>query len=293
MSFVKEILKIYVHWGRGVWGLIRLIVKKIKAGFKNLMAFTKKVFGKKPVKLLSGFLKYAVVLFLGTVVLLSLAPLFSIPGFQSLVVMSGSMEPEIRTGSVVVVRPSETLVVGDVITFARPDDPKNFITHRIESIDDSIIKTKGDANNAADNWEVHQEDVQGKVAVSVPYLGYAVHFAKTQRGFVLLILLPALLIILDEVWAIKKEMEKKYEAKLAAALKAGSQKKGRKKAARSGAAKKAARSGAATVAMLALGLLALGVGSGQTAALLSDTEESVGNTITVGVWDVEEDPPSR
>jgi len=230
-GFIKEILKTYVRWGREVWGLVCLTVKKIKAGFKNLMASIsrkakfrrsngtsrlpkvrrrrvqsetechpavagwesmKKVFGKKPVKLLSGFLKYAVVLFLGIVVALSLAPLFSIPGFQSLVVMSGSMEPEIKTGSVVVVKATPAYEVGDVVTFPHPTSPGDLVTHRIEGFEDELIKTKGDANNAADNWEVRREDVQGKVAVSIPYLGYAVHFAKTQRGFVLLILLPAL-----------------------------------------------------------------------------------------------------
>ncbi|MCG2686258.1 signal peptidase I, partial [Candidatus Parcubacteria bacterium] len=197
--------------------------------------------------------------------------------FQSLVVMSGSMEPEIHTGSVVIVRSAETLAVGDVITFARPDDPKNFITHRIESIEDDIIKTKGDANNAPDNWEVRQEDVQGKVAASVPHLGYAVHFAKTQRGFVLLILLPALLIILDEIWAIKKEMEKKYEAKLAALEKK-----------QSDSGRKRGRGVVTVVAMSALGLLSLAVSCGRTSALFSDTVTSSGNTISAGVWETAE-----
>ena len=213
-------------------------------------------FGKKILPLI----KYGGVIFLGLVVVLSFAQNLPIPGnFQSLVVMSGSMEPKIHVGSVAIVKPSEDIKTGDIITFSDPRDPTSLVTHRIESIENEIFKTKGDANNTPDNWEVTKDNIVGKFLFSVPYLGYAVNFAKQPPGFLLLILFPALLIIINEIGSIKKEFGKKYE------------KKGENKT---------------TVAAMAIGVafLTFAFSSGKTLALFSDTETSSGNTITVGVW---------
>jgi signal peptidase len=56
---------------------------------------------------------------------------------------------------------------------------------------------------------VYPENVIGKVLFSVPYFGYAVAAAKTKYGFLAIIIIPAALIILDEMKKLYDELKKK------------------------------------------------------------------------------------
>lgn len=159
-------------------------------------------------------LKYLGIILLAAIVFLSFAQNLPIPGnFKSLVVMSGSMEPKIHVGSVAIVKSSEDVRIGDVITFKDPRDPKNLITHRVVEDKEGIFKTKGDANNASDNWEISKKDIVGKFLFSVPYLGYTVNFAKSQKGFIFLVIIPATIIIYAEALNLKKEIVRVIMAK--------------------------------------------------------------------------------
>lgn len=146
------------------------------------------------------------------VVLLIVISAFPVTGnYKILVVQSGSMEPAIHTGSVVVVWPEKEYREGDVITFKSTASKLDSVTHRIVKIEDvgqgKVFTTKGDANNANDTNTVSSDKVIGKVLFSVPYFGYAVAAAKTPYGFAALIIIPAILIIYDEVKKIKKELK--------------------------------------------------------------------------------------
>ncbi len=136
-------------------------------------------------------------------------------------VQSGSMEPAIKTASIVVTLPSETYSQGEVITFqagghSRPEafskGGKNIVTHRIQAklypsgaTSPPIYKTAGDANEDFDNWDVANSDIIGKVVFSVPYIGYVADFAKKPQGFILLVIIPATIIIYEELKSILKE----------------------------------------------------------------------------------------
>lgn len=128
-----------------------------------------------------------------------------------MIVQSGSMEPAIKTGSIIAVKPVENYKIGDIITFKRRGE-KDLTTHRIVEMrveqGSPIYTTQGDANNAPDMREVKESEVTGKALFAVPYLGYAVDFAKKPVGFALLIIIPALLIIGDEIKKIIKEVKK-------------------------------------------------------------------------------------
>lgn len=128
---------------------------------------------------------------------------------QMKIVKSGSMEPSIMTGAVVLIRPKTSYVVGDVITFA-DENASIPTTHRIvESYTESgqtMFATKGDANEENDALHVSASSVIGSVAFSVPYVGYVIDFARQPIGFSLLIVMPALLIILGELDKIRKEI---------------------------------------------------------------------------------------
>lgn len=129
------------------------------------------------------------------------------------VVLSGSMEPSVPTGSVVVVQPNTSgYGVGEVITFSQKSG-KDAVTHRINTIDnvDGVISytTKGDANNQVDNSTVAKDQVVGKVIWTIPYLGFGIEYAKKPYGFILLVIVPATIIIYEELKNIGREMGKK------------------------------------------------------------------------------------
>jgi signal peptidase len=71
-------------------------------------------------------------------------------------VYTGSMEPAIPVGSVVVIKPAnpETLKVGDIICFKTEAESPKTVTHRIIGITSQGFITKGDANEDPDQWIV-------------------------------------------------------------------------------------------------------------------------------------------
>jgi len=131
-----------------------------------------------------------------------------------MIVQSGSMEPAIKTGSIVVVKSIDEYSIGDVITFQRAGE-KVSVTHRIVETREvngvTIYETQGDANNVSDREGVVKKEIIGKVWFSIPYLGYIINFAKQPIGFILMIVIPSLAIISDEVKKIHKEVDKKKE----------------------------------------------------------------------------------
>jgi signal peptidase I len=141
---------------------------------------------------------------------------------QIFVVQSGSMEPAIRVGSLVLVQPKHEYHIGDVIT-ARVEqtvaDESLTVTHRIidvEEIDGAIAyTTQGDANNTPDADKRPHNSVIGKVTFSIPYLGYPIAYAKTQTGFIILIVIPATIIVYNELATIRKEIKKKINKRKA------------------------------------------------------------------------------
>jgi signal peptidase len=121
-------------------------------------------------------------------------------------VQSGSMEPAIQTGSVVFVKtiPPEDVSEGDVITYE--DDGGALITHRViekHTAGSSLrFETKGDANESPDPEPVYRSEYVGTVLFSIPFIGYVVAFGNTQLGYVTLVLVPVLLLIFSELWAL-------------------------------------------------------------------------------------------
>lgn len=148
----------------------------------------------------------------GLVVLLAFVvpfAVYAVPGMiganHSFVVLSGSMEPEISPGDVVIVEETdpETIGEGDVVTFAEADGDTP-VTHRVVGIvergDTVAFETQGDANPEPDSTPVPGENVIGSVVLTIPFIGYVIQFANTTVGFALLVGLPIGLLLLSEVW---------------------------------------------------------------------------------------------
>lgn len=125
-------------------------------------------------------------------------------GWRVDAVLSGSMEPELKVGSLVVTRPveAETIAVGDIITFRPPTVGENLITHRVVGIGQSsslYFETKGDANDNPDPFTVPARNLVGKIYLHVPHWGYFTEFLKTPFGFLLAVVIPGFIIIVAYV----------------------------------------------------------------------------------------------
>jgi len=158
------------------------------------------------------------IVFLATIALLLIISIFPITGnIKFMVVQSGSMEPAIKMGSVVMIKPANDYKIGDIITFGEVTRIKSPTTHRIYDMKviegKPIYITRGDANNAPDQKEIQKRDILGKVLLNVPYLGFAIDFAKKPIGFILIIGIPAAVIVSDEIKKIIKEIKKTKETK--------------------------------------------------------------------------------
>lgn len=143
----------------------------------------------------------------------------SLPGQVRLfVVRSGSMAPALPTGSLVVVGQKDSYNTNDIITYlteadANARNANRTVTHRIVDVKDGEIGrsyiTKGDVNDVADREAVPASQVLGRVLWHIPYIGYPVSYAKTQMGFVGLIVIPATLIIYSESMSIVRQVKEK------------------------------------------------------------------------------------
>jgi len=160
----------------------------------------------------------------GTVVALVLAAAVPVVvGGRSFSVLSGSMEPNISTGDLVITLPiaPADAVPGDIVTFNDPIDESRLITHRVASSTDVGEKyrfvTKGDANNSVERWSVPTSGRIGKVMVRLPKLGYVMTATRSPAARVALVTLPALLLAGFALASIWRRPSKEKEAADAAA----------------------------------------------------------------------------
>lgn len=142
-------------------------------------------------------------------------------GYQLKTVLSGSMEPGIKTGSIIAVKTGgdmERFKEGDVITFKEEDN--KLITHRVTEVMNNgkqvLYRTKGDNNDSEDMNPVLSNNVVAKyTGITVPYLGYFIDFTKSKNGSVLLLILPGLLLLgyaSFTIWQVIRSIDKKTTA---------------------------------------------------------------------------------
>jgi len=116
-------------------------------------------------------------------------------GYHPVVVLSGSMEPTYKIGSIIYYKKvvEQKLKKGDVITF---DINNKTVSHRINNIDNELIETKGDANKVPDINKIRYENVRGKVGkLSIPYVGY---YIKMVNDNLTIVVIVAVIILISE-----------------------------------------------------------------------------------------------
>lgn len=100
-------------------------------------------------------------------------------GATAYTVLSGSMEPDLPQGTLVVIKPASMsdIGIGDVITYQIESGAPEVTTHRVVAVGEHpefgrILQTKGDANRTPDRDWVREEQVKGKLWYSVRHLGF-------------------------------------------------------------------------------------------------------------------------
>jgi len=158
--------------------------------------------------------KYLVVAILSVSAIISF-PIFLWPASiggntHYLIVLSGSMEPTIPVGGIIIARNvnASNLEVGDVIVFQPPQrvtekGGRVLITHRIVEVTEQGFVTKGDACEENDKGIVTPDRIVAKQWLTMPYVGYGIEHmrtvARSKMGFLVLIVLPASIIMFGEI----------------------------------------------------------------------------------------------
>jgi signal peptidase I len=140
----------------------------------------------------------------------------NILGYQLKTVLSGSMEPEILTGSIIAIKPGgdqTRFKKGDIITFVQKDH--SLVTHRVLEVrgegEQTSYLTKGDNNEDPDLEPILSKNVVGEYkGFTIPYLGYGMDFAKSKEGTAILLILPGLFLLLYSgvsVWKAFRDLD--------------------------------------------------------------------------------------
>lgn len=157
---------------------------------------------------LDGALRALSVLSLLLLCFLALGPRSGL--YRPVTVLSNSMQPTFSRGDLVVATPEPiaSLKVGQVVSFQIPVGDHRVESHRIVEIFNPgvapVVRTKGDASEAADPWNAQLTgDTAWVVSATVPELGHLILWMRDPRiRLAALFLSPALLAVrmLLRIW---------------------------------------------------------------------------------------------
>lgn len=144
-------------------------------------------------------------LFLGTILVIVFFTIGSntniLGGYKSFMVLSGSMEPAILIGDIIITHRQDQYIKNDTVTFYGEDN--RVVTHRIVSVSQEKnqmrFNTKGDANRSEDDASIYQEAIIGKVIFIIPKLGYLVNFSRSIPGLIIMVFIPSLALIINQI----------------------------------------------------------------------------------------------
>lgn len=124
-----------------------------------------------------------------------------VAGAEPYTILTGSMEPTLKPGTLVVVRPVDPaeLSIGDIVTIQLESGKSTMVTHRIVGIGMTLdgelrFTTQGDANEIPDAEERLPIQIRGELWYQVPYVGYvSTAFTGEQRQWGVIAVAVALL----------------------------------------------------------------------------------------------------
>lgn len=168
----------------------------------------RKIIDNKVFKIIYGTLKFIcifiLVLYVAFLAAQKLSNNSSIGGFRVFTIVTGSMEPELKVGDVILVQETdfEDLKLKDIITYESKGQGTDgmIITHRIIDMDKDTKKiiTKGDANDVEDP-SIESNQVYGKVTYKFTIISLLTKLVRNKYGFYFLIFVPLVLVVFLEI----------------------------------------------------------------------------------------------
>ena len=147
-------------------------------------------------------------------------------GVGATVVLSGSMEPALSAGDLLIIAKQDAYEVDDVVVF---QSNRIAVVHRIMEMYEQTVEgengeeiqlmaiTQGDANNTPDD-PIQVGQIKGAVVFRLPLVGYLINMIKTPIGTILILAVAIFLLERsfhkerekdqDKLEAIRREIEK-------------------------------------------------------------------------------------
>ena len=135
------------------------------------------------------------------------------PDYNMYIVRSGSMKPAINAGDMVIIAPpdgplSDGIEEGSIVTYRRGQE---LITHRVLAVEGSSFLTKGDAVEDPDPMPISRYDIKGVYLFRIPGIGYFSNFVRTKTGWILIIVIPAIVLVAFLIRDIRKKLRSSRE----------------------------------------------------------------------------------
>ena len=130
-------------------------------------------------------------------------------GFASVEVIGNSMYPTLEIGDIIIIFKSGNYKVGDIVTFV--DSVGVVVTHRVVEVrEDGTYATAGDYTGSEDLQFLTNNDIVGKVILTLSGFGNVVRFFQSIWGILILIAIGFLIIELPYIInAISESVEKR------------------------------------------------------------------------------------
>lgn len=108
-------------------------------------------------------------------------------GIKTAMVISGSMEPTLNIDDFVIMKRPKDIKVNDIVSY-KSKNSKYETLHRIVSINEDVVITKGDANNTEDD-PIKKEQITGIYIGKIKYLGKLITIISKPIVFAIIITL--------------------------------------------------------------------------------------------------------
>lgn len=148
-----------------------------------------------------------------------------IGGYAPLIVLTGSMEPNIMSGDLIFVKQvnASEIKERDVIAFFDPEgNGISILTHRVTKVYEEngtiYFRTMGDANNAEDRTAVSADKLVGiYTEFRIPGAGRVAMFMQTTAGLIVCVVVPLILLVGWDIYR-RRRYEKKNQQDTTALL---------------------------------------------------------------------------
>ena len=145
------------------------------------------------------------------------------PAITLYTILTQSMEPNIKPNDVIIdltIKNPDDINIGDVITFTSTYSLTKgmVITHRVidkkQEGGEWVFYTKGDANLSPEPVPTPFTNIHGKVLFKIPQLGLLQKFLATKGGWLIVVVIPALIIIISDIMKLFRLQSTKAQVNL-------------------------------------------------------------------------------